>query len=153
MRYGVDTFRRKLPDKYDSTLIGLEHGIYYVGVRTITLRKLFTFLKENVSCFSKYQFVDLGSGKGKSVLYYIINVKKYDFLPIGIEYDNELYKIAMSNSAKLDFTNKVKFICDDARNLLNYIDSNKVVLYLYNPFNWQILGDVLEKIKSTNIEC
>ncbi len=59
----------------------------------------------------------------------------------------------MSNSAKLDFTNKVKFICDGVRNFLNYIDSNKLVLYLYNPFNWQILGDVLEKIKSTNIEC
>ena len=49
MRYGVDTFRRKLPDEYDSTLSGLDHGIYYGGVRTTTLRKLFTFLKENIS--------------------------------------------------------------------------------------------------------
>ena len=153
IRYGVDTFRRKLPGEYDSTLVGLGHGIYYVGIRTKTLKKIFSFLKENINGYNKYQFVDLGSGKGKSVLYYILNVKNYDFLPIGIEYDNELHKIAISNFAKLNFTKKMKLICDDARNFLNYTDSNKLLIYLYNPFDWKILSEILEKIKTKKLEC
>jgi SAM-dependent methyltransferase len=110
--------------------------------------------KETVNCavevlgesaFSEAQFLDLGCGKGKALLVFakFFGVNQ-QFPAIGIEYDPNLVSVAQSNLQKCGFARgRVKVVADSALNLLTYVSSETLVVYLYNSFQGETLRAVL----------
>jgi SAM-dependent methyltransferase len=101
-------------------------------------------LKVNIS---DYNFVDIGSGKGKAIFYNIIKksgYKKYT----GIEIDSEYNDIAISNLESFkDEKNNIEFFC---MNALEYIPENTKCIYLFfQPFDKNTYQEFIEKNKES----
>ena len=57
------------------------------------IKKTLNICKNSVKkeIFNNYQYLDLGCGKGKSIIYYLENFGgKAKYQPVGIEYDKNL---------------------------------------------------------------
>jgi len=97
--------------------------------------------------FPQYQYIDLGCGKGKSLILYLEKYKDtLNFPPIGIEYDKNLHEIANKNILKICkySSNNISLILDSAINLERYTQSKKLIIYLYNSFRGKTLDKVLD---------
>lgn len=153
LKYGTDTHMRNDPKDYIDKPEDFEHGIWYVCSRTDILRRsLFVAKKHLGPDFKDYQFVDLGAGKGKSVLVYSQmygNIAHHK--SVAIEYYAPLSDISSRNIEKLGFQNLASAHHDDARNICKYISSKCLLIYLFNPFDWKIFESVLEKVADKNI--
>ena len=132
-----------------------KHGIFYMPSWTSEIIYCFRTLENKLlGDFFNYQFIDLGCGKGKPCLVYSERYKsKFIFKPIGIDYSNKLIEIAKSNALKSLKSQKRSpvFINDQAESLMNYIDSSKLIVYLYNPFDSKILRSLIKYLNK--IEC
>lgn len=151
---GVDTHKRQSIEEYDTKPKDFDQGIWYVSVKTSTLNTIFNCLKTHLgNDIANYQFVDLGCGKGKSLIYFIENFGKITrHKAIGLEYDHKLANIALANLNKVELNEQTEVVTRDAREFHQYITSNKLIIYMYNPFNWQVMKDVLKTIKENNYE-
>lgn len=132
-----------------------EDGLLYVASFTSVIKRTLRICKEYVgeNYFTKYQYLDLGCGKGKSIIYYLENVKeKVRFNPIGIEYDEKLCNTAKKNIFKICNynNNQVKVALDTATNFEKYISTNNLLIYLYNSFQGKTLDDVLSLLSKYN---
>lgn len=95
--------------------------------------------------------IALGAGKGKALLIYAEMFGSIAKFPaLGIEYYGPLMDVCKENIERLGFRGKIEGYVDDARNLHSYTKSEKILLYLDNPFDWQILGAVLQKLTTGN---
>jgi SAM-dependent methyltransferase len=106
------------------------------GYMLVWLKKLIRGLKyTNLADFSKFVFVDIGSGTGIPLVFV---KKRYNFQNIfGIEIDGTLLgKLTLSkNSENIETINK------DIRNVT--FESNNYVFYLFNPFTYEILREFI----------
>lgn len=92
----------------------------------------------------EYTFLDVGSGKGKTILHQVISnapYKKY----IGVEPDEELNNIALNNlkTINIDISKDVQFIAKDIRDF--DFSEEKCVYYFYYPFIPEIFDDLMLK--------
>ncbi len=134
------------PQKSD----GIMYMASWTGDLKYWIEYLQTYLGEE---FKKFQFIDVGCGKGKPCLVYseLLLNKKEVYNPIGIDYSEENIKIAVRNSSIL--SHKIKnfkqpnFILGEASNLPNYIRTDSLILYLYNPFTGRTFNNFLNSIK------
>lgn len=93
--------------------------------------------------YSRYTFMDLGSGKGRTLLM----ASEYPFRRIlGVELLPELHQIALENIAKYKggVGERVESVCADAR--LFDFPLEPTVLFLFNPFPQAVLEDVLSNL-------
>jgi SAM-dependent methyltransferase len=99
--------------------------------------------------FRQAQFIDLGCGKGKTLIIYKKYLKDLNtYPPIGLEYDKELVNLSLKNLAKLSFTEKdIEVYYENALNLRKYIKSKEVIIYLYNSFKGKTFDDILDCLK------
>lgn len=141
--YGTDT-NQKLPIKeYNISSPNLEHACWYEAIT----KKFFTKMIRQMSIdFKKFVFIDLGSGKGKSLMF----AADYPFRKIvGVEFSSELHQTARNNinlfAAKEDIHNKFQLFCMDAE-LYDFPPEN-IVLFLYNPFQGKVMKSVVKKIE------
>jgi hypothetical protein len=101
--------------------------------------------------FTGYTFIDLGSGKGRSLLM----AAAYPFRRIlGVEFLPELHRIAERNITQ-HFANRrqqcqVESICQDAREFSFPPDPS--VLYLFNPFPEPVFAAVLTNVRRSLID-
>lgn len=110
----------------------------------ISLRELKSYIRED---YCNYQFIDLGCGRGKPCIVYCEMQKKNKFkslyTPLGIDYSFNSLKIADKNSnilfKKNNYKYKPKFIHDEVANFEEYIKSEKLIFYMYNPFDKEIM--------------
>lgn len=153
LAYGTDTHTRNDVDDYLDKPAGFDHGIWYVCSRTDEIRRAFTVVRDHLGEeFAEYQFCDLGAGKGKSLLIYAQMFGSTARYPaLGIEYYGPLMEVCRRNVAKLGFGARIEGHVDDARKIRNYAKSEKLLLYLYNPFDWQVLGDVLRELRDARV--
>lgn len=98
--------------------------------------------------FPDFTFLDLGSGKGRTLLM----ASEYPFRRIiGVELLPALNTIAEENLARYKSESQKCFdltsTCADAGTFL--LPENPLVIYLFNPFSETILRQVLEKIEDT----
>jgi SAM-dependent methyltransferase len=96
--------------------------------------------------FDQFTFVDLGSGKGRTLLM----ASEYPFKKIvGVELLPELHRIAQENLARYKSDGQKCFaleaICDDAANF--FFPAGPIVLYLFNPLPEPGLRQVLHNLK------
>jgi SAM-dependent methyltransferase len=115
-----------------------------------TLRK--SFLKTKVLFnLQNFDFIDLGSGKGKATLY----ARKSNLLGesdryFGIDFEKSLVEIAKRNSIKM-FGDPGNFFAEDVVEVEWDKYSRKLLIYMYNPFDSIVLKQVLEKIKTKKV--
>jgi SAM-dependent methyltransferase len=96
------------------------------------------------------QFLDLGCGKGKTLLVYALgpglNAKHAS---VGIEYDPALAEEARRNLRTCKIAeNKVVIATDSATNLRQYVTAEVLVVYIYNSFQGETLRSVLKALKA-----
>lgn len=94
----------------------------------------------------EFTFIDLGSGKGRTLLM----ASDYPFRRIiGVELLDELHEIAKQNIASYHSEHQkcfnIEAYCSDARQF--QFPQEPFVLYLFNPFPDYVLHAVLEKLR------
>jgi Histone methylation protein DOT1 len=98
--------------------------------------------------FDQFTFIDLGSGKGRTLLM----ASEYPFRKIvGVELIEELHRAAEENirayhSATQRCT-QIESVCADAREY--ELPQEPLVLYLFNPLPERALSDVLERLQKS----
>jgi hypothetical protein len=98
--------------------------------------------------FRDFTFIDLGSGKGRTLLM----ASSYPFRCIlGIELLLGLHQVAQQNIANYrsdsQLCHELRSICIDAREFVFPVES--MVLYLFNPLPAQGLDDVLDNLETS----
>lgn len=140
IKNSTNTFMRK-------EYVTYKDGIHYVGIFTSTLKKI----KDHINKLSQnnnFDFVDLGSGKGKPILYLSKSFLKSNFL--GIEIDKELHDIAIKNKSIINNQN-IKFINDNCLNFKTYLNpNNNLIIYLFNPFGIKTFKSILNQLDDIN---
>src|SRR5258708_19178551 len=96
--------------------------------------------------FSKFTFVDLGSGKGRVLLM----ASDYPFQRIiGVEFMPELHCAAIKNVASYSNDHQrcrhIEAVCLDARDF--QFPSGPLVVYLFNPFSEPTFAQILENLR------
>lgn len=87
---------------------------------------------------------DFGCGKGGALLLFS---KAGNMIYGGVEYDNELYRIACANYKKLNVEN-VELINGDASNITIELDKYNF-FYTYNPFQGKTFENVIENLEES----
>jgi hypothetical protein len=93
-------------------------------------------------------FVDLGSGKGRTLLL----ASNFPFKQIvGVERAAQVHDIAMDNIARYrSKSQKCRNIISLCMDATEYdFPSEPVVIYLFNPFGWEVLSHVLANLKAS----
>lgn len=134
-QFGIKTAKIK---RSDSSEFFHYQGASYLQLIRI-LNKIYLFTKD-------FEFVDIGCGKGRAV--FVAESVGYTNLT-GIELDGALVSEAIDNLKIYPLkknNSQVEFL---QANALNYKYKNtKTVYFLFNPFNEEILSEVLKKIKT-----
>ncbi len=99
-----------------------------------------------------FTFIDLGSGKGRTLLM----ASDYPFRHIvGVELLDELNQIAKQNIATYHSEQQrcfnIEALCGDAREF--QFPPERFVLYLFNPFPEYVLKTVLENLRASVVSC
>lgn len=105
----------------------------------LRVRKLLNYLP---SKYQKYNFIDIGAGKG-IVMYFILKNYNFNFV-YGLEFEKSFLEDAKENLKKLN--NKFTLIYNDAKTYI--LPDKPFIIYLYNPFKEYILNEFI----NNNIE-
>lgn len=108
--------------------------------------KVFRKIMDNLTVdFDKYEFIDLGSGKGRV----LILASEYGFRKVtGVEFASELHRISTRNVAIVEHNtrkpSRIETICMDAAKFV--IPEVPVVLFFHSPFKGQVMERVIRNI-------
>ena len=155
IRWQVDT-HLWVPKEFESvSLPNSSHGTIYMATQTKDIKKSFVAVHQLLGKeFESYDFLDLGSGKGKVVLFWHIlcGKKKIKQSVRGIEYSEALVEISRANFVSL-FKRPAGdiFVCEDVTSFDFSELSDRIIIFLANPFDDLIILKVIEKIKSRKV--
>jgi SAM-dependent methyltransferase len=142
--HGTDTSTFSELRELDIASENKRYGERYQPSPVYSLRQLIKHLGVQ---HSDYSFIDLGSGKGRTLLV----AGEFPFKQVlGVEFSEELHRKAEQNIARYRprFADRIKVMHADATQFP--LPSGDLVLYLFNPFTKPVLDKVLENvIKST----
>ena len=136
-------------EEYQRQNSASEDSIHYVACPTHTIRKCLAAIHTHAGDeFGKYQFLDLGCGKGKALLVYAEYSENFKPpLALGIEMVDALAATARKNIAIRKETERLKIFTDTATNWREHSDSEYMIIFLYNPFGAKTLQEVISKVK------
>jgi SAM-dependent methyltransferase len=137
--HGLETAGFQTPD--DLTLKG-PHGQDATGYLPVRPRVFLRALSSLPIDYSKYYFVDLGSGKGRAILL----AARYPFKRlVGVEFAKELYDAAVRNTSHSRYgRGSVQFVWAD---VLEFdFPAQPCVLYLFHPFGAEMMSVLLTKV-------
>ena len=141
-RFGTDTSGRI--ELNSLTVLGenRERGVYFESTPTA----LFRFFLSNIAVdHKKFTFVDLGSGKGRTLLM----ASDYPFQRIvGVEFSRELHDQAISNIAIYRASSQRCFNIQSVNADATSYDfpSTPLFIYAYNPFDEEVMTAVLRNL-------
>lgn len=118
---------------------------YAVPYEAIQLNVLQKMLDSIDITYSDYNFIDLGSGKARAILYAAsLPFKRF----IGVEFSDQLHNIAQENvrSFLSNSTHDIdiQLYCMDATDFI--LPKENLVLFLYNPFHGRVMESVVDSI-------
>ncbi len=148
--YGTDT-HKWLPKEYlDSENSATDDSSIYMASWTNEVKRIFRSLNDSMGDqFEKYTFIDVGCGKGKVGIIWESccrsHGRKQDIF--GLDLVEELIPIAESNHKKI-FGSRGKYLVQDASKINPEQFGNRFILYLYNPFNENILSKMIGRFTS-----
>lgn len=154
LKHGTQTSARvpKTQQNLGAAERDAQDGLLYVASFTSVVRETtrFAYALLRQDQRNQAQFVDLGCGKGKTLLVHVLNQgSQPQSATVGIEYDPTLAEVARSNltRVKIDET-RCKIVTDSAVNVMSYISAPCSIIYLYNSFQGQTLRNVLGALKA-----
>ena len=119
-------------------LLAAISGAPYQPTEPLLFREMIEAIAIDVS---QFVFVDLGSGKGRTLLM----AAEYPFRRIvGVELFRELHDVAVENLARSERRERMKAVCLDAREY--EFPEDPLVLYLFNPLPSAALEQVIENL-------
>lgn len=104
-------------------------------------------LRKHLSIEKSDEFVDFGCGPGRTLFYLYHH---YQISCIGIEYDEHLYREALSNLARYKHA-PIHFVHQPAQDYL--IPPSSTIFYFFNPFSPIIFQRVLHNIETSYYEA
>ncbi len=130
-----------LPADLRINSVNARWGLYYAPSRSDIVSKAIWTLPIR---FEDYTFIDLGAGKGDSLL--LAAECKFGSV-VGVEYSEVLTAIASANvrAATVQMSMRVECICADATEF--DLPHDPLVLYMYNPFQGRVMDRVVKKIE------
>jgi SAM-dependent methyltransferase len=143
-RYGVDTADRVELEDYDVAGSALTSAVAYSSTHEGVLRSILDQLGAHVT---GWDFVDIGSGKGKALMV----AAMYPFQSVrGVEISPRLTaaaerNIAILRSAGLLVCQDVASLCIDARTLPEF--GQRTVLFVFNPFGEDLVRGVAAEVE------
>ena len=117
-----------------------------IGFQNATLHELNeinNFLREEPGIGS-YKFIDIGSGKGRVILYNMSQKAPYGSY-MGIEIDQRLHRVAELNmmSTNIELNKEIVLVNQD---ILDYsIPYEPCVYFLFHPFSSEVYNKFIEK--------
>lgn len=123
----------------------VEHGAPYAPSHPTFLIKILRQLRID---YSRYEFVDLGSGKGRVLLV----ASEFPFRRItGVEFASELHEIAVQNVKNYRSTSQrcrdIQCVNGDA---MQYVFPDApTVLFMFNPFRPAVLVPILRRLQAS----
>lgn len=144
-RHGVDTGGYVNLSELRIEHANWEHGFAYEAVSPSKFADTINSLAIN---HADFVFLDIGSGKGRALLL----ASKYPFQRvIGIELAPELHRVAEDNVRRYrSDSQKCKVVESVCADVLAYpIPDGPVVIYLFNPFDAELMAQVIERIKQS----
>ena len=104
--------------------------------------------------FKNFQFIDIGSGKGKVVLFWLELCRKKKVIQklLGIEYQKSLCEVANSNFISMfkEVPNEL-FVCADALDFDFTKLENEIIVFLSNPFDRQVMLRLVANLQSKRV--
>ncbi len=149
LRYGTDTHVVIPKEEYAERPSAFDRGTPYHASWTFEIKKSFALVRDKLgSDLSSYTFVDLGCGKGKAVLVWKLLLARHGVRQdmIGIDYSESLIQVARANYRKI-FREEGPFVVADAVTFNYAALSDKIMIYMFNPFDEIILQRVLDSLK------
>ena len=140
----VKTSPDRIPHRASDGVGVQRDGYIYLPVRARNLRAALRALP--IDRPEEYTFIDLGSGKGKSVFV----AAEFPFQKtIGVEYSAALYRAAQANvqsfRASAAGCQRTEMVHADAAEYS--FPPGKLVLYYFNPFGPEVMGCTLQNLK------
>lgn len=139
IRRGINTSQHLSIDSYDNS--ELHQGmVRYIPGLTRTIRQTIKFvLSQEIDDFN---FVDLGSGKAKSLIILVeLDIRKKIKQIVGVELSSYLTQIANDNLNKRHIRDCYLY----NSNALDYVFKEKNILFLNNPFDRDTLNNILKE--------
>ena len=141
MKHGTDTCGSQRLWRLRISSTNARFGRAYQPTGEEELMEALNYLGVDLQTFT---FIDLGCGKGKTLLV----ASSLGFKQaIGVEFAGELVAIAQENIRKLGINNAAA-ICGDAADF-NFPAGN-IVVYLFNPFTQEVMRKVIANLKEVN---
>jgi SAM-dependent methyltransferase len=136
---GAETSGAVPPDELGATGANARHAVEYSPTPSLVFRRAVGSLGIDPA---RFVFVDLGSGKGRTLLMAArLPFKRLE----GVEFSGRLHAIASANLACLEQPERIRLHhCDAAAYAFPPEPS---VLFLYNPFGRPVLARVLERLE------
>lgn len=155
IRRRVDT-HLWIPKEFEpSSLFRSSHGFIYMASRTIDIKKSFSTAHQVLGNeFESFDFLDIGSGKGKVILVWHLLCKKSGCIQNiqGIEHSQILVDIAKANFVSMfKYHSNEIFTYGDFTNFDFGKLSDKLIIFLFNPFDDVLILKLIEKIKSKKV--
>lgn len=146
--YRVETRQMIEPSEMDINKADLKDTKRYQGSHVRILRKAFREIDIDLS---GYHFIDLGSGKGLAMfIASLYGVKKC----IGIEIARKIQEICKKNSdtfCRRTGIDREKIELFQGNALDYKISTSNNLIYLFNPFNLNIVERVVAKLKNSSL--
>jgi hypothetical protein len=141
--YNVETTKIVKTGELDTKSINWKYASAYRAMHSsYSLSEMLSFFEID---FSKYTFIDVGSGKGRVIL--MASMLPFNRI-VGIEFSKSLIDIAEENLLKFPKNNQ---LCDDISfHLLDAAEysfpKEEYILFMYNPFYEPVMEKVIENI-------
>jgi SAM-dependent methyltransferase len=151
-KYGTDTGGYLGPEELVKGRVNDAHNYGYSAVAPSVFREACRRWRETLPEVSgrieAYSFVDVGAGKGRAVL---LAAQLPFRKAIGVELSDELTRIAQRNAARYSQVArskaKLRLVQGDATRFR--WPRTPLLVYLYNPFDCQVLAQMAEKLAAT----
>jgi SAM-dependent methyltransferase len=154
LRRGTDTAARVLKPAFDMPPEEIEHGTDYWATWTSLVDDWYDWTADRLGpAFGSTTLVDLGCGKGKVLLRWLERARD-DGLPlraVGVEYYRPLLDVARANLSRLALADRCTLLCADASTVEPDAFGEHPVIYLYNPFDGEVLRRVLERLRGRDV--
>ncbi|GGY27970.1 class I SAM-dependent methyltransferase [Paludibacterium paludis] len=145
---GTDTHTWLPKERFVDHPEHFEHGVLYMCSWTSEIKRVFRTLRGGLGeDFSTYAFLDVGCGKGKAVLVWTRELRRNGLKQnvAGIDYYRPFIETARRNHRQL-FGSDGGFFVGDATQIDFAVYGERVIVYLYNPFDAVILNAMLDRL-------
>jgi predicted RNA methylase len=141
-KYNVDTLQTS-SDYFESAIT--DNTAFAVPYEPIQHHIFKDMLAHTTTDGGNYTFIDLGSGKGRALLF----ATNYQFKRIiGVEFSRDLHAIAEKNVhnylKKTKKNHNIELYCIDVVDF--NLPATNLVIFLYNPFFGSVMSSVVDKL-------